>query len=117
MPRNVVVVVQILVDDHVHQPERQRHIRSRIDWNVPVRALRRARAIRIDDHQLAARAPRLFDERPQVYVVAVNIRAPGDDQLRVPELLGLGPHLDAVNRLDPELARRRTDVAIQLRRA
>ncbi len=111
------MVVKILVDDHVHHPERQRHIGSGIDGNVPVGTLRRPRAVWIDYHQLAARAPRLFDERPQVNVVAVDVGAPRDDQLGKAELLGLGAHLDSVHRLDPEPARGRTDVALQLRGA
>ena len=38
-----------------------------------------ARAVGIDHYQLRAVAPRFHDERPQVHVVAVDIRAPGDD--------------------------------------
>ena len=47
-------------------------------------------AVRIDGVELRAVAPRLHDERPQVHVGAENVGAPGQDQLRVAELLGLG---------------------------
>ena len=48
-------------------------------------------------------------------VVAVDIRAPGDDVTRMRELLRIGAHLDADNGLQPRLARRRANVAGQLR--
>ncbi len=46
--------------------------------------------LRVDGVELRAVAPRFHDERPQVDVGAENVRAPGDDQLRVAELLRLG---------------------------
>ncbi len=52
-------------------------------------------AVRIDDVKLRAVAPRLDDERPQVHVGAEDVGAPGDDQLGVAELLGLGAVAEA----------------------
>ncbi len=51
--------------------------------------------VRIDDVEFGAVAPRFHDERPQVDVGSENIRAPGDDELGVPELLRLGAVADA----------------------
>ena len=44
---------------------------------------------------LRALVARFFDERPQVHVVAVNIRSPGDDGARVRKLLRLSAELHA----------------------
>src|SRR5579862_96945 len=46
--------------------------------------------MRIDSIEPRAVAPRLDDEGPQMYVSAKHVRAPGDDQLGMAELLGLG---------------------------
>ena len=39
--------------------------------------------------------PRLHDERPQVHVVAVNVRRPGNDVAGMHELLRLSAQFDA----------------------
>ncbi len=111
----IIGVVQPLVDDDMHHAQRQRRVGPRIDGQVPVRAGRGAGAVRINHHQLGAFAARFRDERPQMDVVAVDIRAPRDDVARVRELLRIGAHLDADNGIQPRLARRRADVAGQLR--
>ena len=74
----------------MHHAQRQRGVRARTDWQMPVRDARGPCAIWIDDDQLRAMPPRLFDEWPQVNVVAVNVRRPRDDVLRMPELFRLG---------------------------
>src|ERR1035438_7933465 len=52
-----------------------------------------------------------------MYVVAVDIRCPGDDVTRMRKLFGLGAHLDAENRLESNLARVGTDRSFELRSA
>ena len=100
---DVIGIVKMFVDDHVHQRQRQRDISSWIDWQVPVGAGSGARAVRIDHHQLCAIAPRLFDERPQMNIVAVNIGAPGDDVLGMAKGLRLAAQL-APHHRDQRLA-------------
>ena len=68
VPVDVIGVVQLLADDHVHQAQRQRQIAAWIDGEMLVGQRRGARADGIDHHQLRAIAPRLHDERPQVNV-------------------------------------------------
>ena len=96
--RDVIGVVKIFVDDDVHHAQRERGVGARIDGQVPVGACRGARAIRIDHHQLRAIASRLFDERPQMNVVAVNVRRPGDD---VSRMRGTAPARCRVLRREP----------------
>ena len=67
---------------------------------------------RIDRVELRAVAPRFHDEGPQVHVGAENVRAPGDDQLRVAELLGLGAVAEAERRVH---ARRRRSLEQMVR--
>ncbi len=113
--RDVVGIVEPLVDNDVHHAERKRHVGPRTDGDVPVSQPRRARLVRIDHHQLRAVAFGLFHERPQVDVIAVDIRAPGDDVARVRELLGLGADLGAINAADTRLAWRGTNRAVEPR--
>ncbi len=87
--------MQVFADDDVHHGERQRGIAARVDEEVLVRGGSGAVAVRIDDVELRAVAPRFDDERPEMDVRAEDVRAPGDDQLRVAELLGLGAVADA----------------------
>src|ERR1019366_1142750 len=93
--RDVIPVMQAIANDDVHQPQGKHNIGAGIDGNVPIGKARSAGAIGIDHHQLGPVAPRLFDERPEMNVVAVNVGGPGDDVLRVTELFGLGPDLAA----------------------
>ena len=91
--------MQIFVDDDVHHAQRQRCVGAGVDRQIPVGARRSAGAVGIDDHQLRAIATGLRDERPQVNVVAVNVRGPSDDVARMCELFRLGAQLDADDRL------------------
>src|SRR5664280_996787 len=90
--------MQAVADDGVHQGQSKGNGGSGIDRNVPIGEASGPRAIRIDHYQPGSIAPRLVDERPQMNVVAVNVRGPGDDVLRVAELFGLGPNLASVDR-------------------
>src|SRR5208282_2546109 len=71
----------------------------------------------IDDDQLRAFAASLFDEGPEMNVVAVNIRSPGDDVARMRKLLRLGAELDANHRFQAFFAGGGADAALQLRSA
>src|SRR5947208_571071 len=61
------------------------------------------RAVGVDHYYLRAVAPRLFDERPQMNIVAVNIGAPGDDVLGMAKGLRLAAQL-APHHRDQRLA-------------
>src|ERR1035438_8710042 len=109
--------MQAIANDDVHQPQGQRNIGAGIDGNVPIGKASSAGAIGIDHHQLGPVTPGLFDERPEMNVVAVNVGGPGDDVLRVTELFGFGPDLASVDRDNGVAAGLRTDAAVQLRRS
>ena len=88
--RDVSASSRLSPDDHVHQGQRPAPVaagedREMLSASLPVRS-----RMRIDGVELLAVAPCFDDERPQMHVGAEDIRAPGDDQLRVAELLGLG---------------------------
>src|SRR5258708_40026558 len=84
---------------------------------MPVRARRGASAVRINYDQLRAVPSRFLNEWPQMDVVAVNVRGPGDDVFGVTELLRLGSHVRAVHRPDSCPSSFRANVARQLRRS
>src|SRR5208282_1642706 len=74
-------------------------------------------AIGIDDYQLRALAASFFNEGPEMNVIAVNIRAPGDEVARMRKLLRLGAELDANHRFQAFFAGSGADAALQLRSA
>src|SRR6185312_16256945 len=76
---DVFPVVKILIDDDVQHAQGKRHIRTRVDGQIPISAARGAGLVGIDDNQLRAVAPGFFNKRPQMDVGTVNVRAPGDD--------------------------------------
>ena len=101
---DVIGVVEILGDQHVHQAECERRVAAGIDREVLVGELRGPVAVRVDHVELRAIAPRFDDERPQMHVGPENIRAPGDDEFRMPELFGLRAESVAKRRRHPSHA-------------
>ena len=85
--RHIAIFQSFAVND-VHHGEGQRSIGPRTDGVVPVGELAGPVLMRIDRVEACAVAPGFHDEGPEMYVRAENIAAPGDDQFRVPELLG-----------------------------
>ena len=65
----------------MHHAERKRRICAGADSDVPVGHGCRARAVRIDHDQTGSVAARFFNKRPKMNVVAVDVRAPGKDEL------------------------------------
>jgi hypothetical protein len=74
-------------------------------------------AVGIDHHQLRALAAGLDDKGPQVNVVAMNVRSPGDDVAREGELLWFGAQLHPEYGLQTHFPGDGADGAIQLRSA
>ena len=115
--RDVIGVKKIFADDDVHHAQGERGIGAGIDGQIPVGALRGARAVRVDDDQLRAFAASFFDEGPEMNVVAVNVRGPGDDVARMRKLFRLGAEFDADDGLQAGFAGVGADGALQLRSA
>ena len=76
--------------------------------------LRGARAVGIDDDQLRSFAASFFDEGPEMNVVAVNIRSPGDDVARMRKLFRLSAKFDANHGFQACFASRGADATLQL---
>ena len=113
---DVIGVVKFFSDDHMHHAQRQCGICARIDGKIPISASGGARAIRVDHYQLRAGATGFLNERPQVHVVAVDVRCPRNDVSRMTKLLGLRTHFPSIHRFQSRFPRRRADVSRQLRR-
>ena len=111
---DIGAVFQALIQDDVHQAQRQRGIRAGADGDMPVGQRGSARAVGVDDDQPCPAAPRLFHKGPEVDVVAVNVRAPGQDQLGQAEVLGGCAQLLAVDQVPGHAACLGTDGPIQL---
>ena len=110
---DVIRIVKLFADDDVHHAQRQRGVAARIDEEMLVGRRARAIAAGIDGVEPGAVAARLHDEGPQMHVGAEDVRAPGDDQLGVPELLGFGAVAKAQSVDQADAARRGTDGAVE----
>ena len=114
---DVVVIDEVLGDQHVHQAERERGVGARQERDVLVALFGRLAAIRVDGDELRAAALRFLRARPQVQVGRDRVAAPDEDQAAVLELLDVGPD-DGADRRDPAgLAGGRADGAVEQRRA
>src|SRR5436305_5785509 len=82
---------------------------------MAVRQRRGASLPRVNHIELGSVAARLDDEGPQVHVGAVNVCAPGNDELGVPELLGLGGITQAERRGKSRTAGAGTNSAVKTR--
>ena len=114
---DVIDIVQILSDQHVHHPQRQRRVAARVDEKMLVGELPRPVAMWIDDVKLRPIAARFHNKRPQVHIRTQNVRAPRQDQLRVAKLLGLGGEPVPERRRQRRAAGGRADRAVESRRA
>ena len=90
VPLEVVAVLEAVAEDDVH------HRRGRGRASVPgqegqvlVGLLRGPRAVGVDRHEPRAAPPRLLDEGPEVDVRAHDVGAPGHDEARVDDRLGV----------------------------
>ena len=88
---DVVVIYEVLGDDHVHHAKRQGSVRPRPDLDMPVGLLGGASADRVDDHDLGTFLPRLEDEGPGVQVGAQHVHRPDDDVFRIGEAFDVEP--------------------------
>ncbi len=111
---NIGAVFETFIQNHVHQAQCQRRVSPWTNGDVPVSHGRSTRAVRIDDDQARAVAPRFLNERPQVNVVAVNVRAPSKDELRQPHILCRRAVLLAVDQVPRLPASLRANGAVEL---
>src|SRR6202035_468965 len=65
---------------------------------MPVGDLGSAGSVWIDDHESCALAACFLDEGPKVNVIAVNIRSPGNDVLRMAEVFWVCAQLFPIDR-------------------
>ncbi len=99
----------------MHQSECQRRIGSRVDHQMLIRQRSGPCLVRIDHYQPRTLPPSLFDKRPQVNIVSVDIRAPCNHKPCVGKVFGPRAKLDAIDAEQRCPACRRADRAVQLR--
>ena len=110
---DVVVVKQIFVDEHVHQPQGQRRIGSRQQRQMLVAFLRRLAAVGIDGNYFRAAPLGVLDARPQVQVGDDGVGAPDEDQPGIDELFHVRAHRRTNGRLVAGGAGGGTDGAVE----
>ena len=92
---HVIRIIQALADDHVHHRQRQGGVTAGVNKEVLVGSRAHAVLAWVNRVKPGAIPPRFHDKRPQVNIGAEDVRAPGKDQLGMPELFGLGAVSDA----------------------
>ena len=117
VPGDVVVVDQVLGDQHVHHAKRQRGVGAGHQRDVLVALLGRQRAVWVDRDQLRAAPLGFLRARPEMQVRGDRIAAPDDDQLRILELFEVGADGGADGVLVAGGAGHRADGAVEQRGA
>ncbi len=110
---DVGAIFKAFVEDDVHHAQGQRGVGAGADGDVPVGERGGTGAIGIDDDEARARAAGLLDHGPQVHVVAVDVRAPGEDEFGEAEILGGRAQLLSVDQVPGLAAGFRTDGAVK----
>ena len=113
----IVLVLHRLVEEHVHDGQRQGGVGARANAQPLVALLGGARAHRIDGDHLRAILARLEDKGPEVRIGRERVRSPQQDQVAVRQCLTVGAHRGAHRHHHAYLARRGTDGPVQLGRA
>ena len=114
VPGHVVVIDQIVADDHVHHGERERGVAAGPDLQVPVGGLGGAGPDGIDDDEPGPAALRFAYERPEMQVGDDRVGAPQHDVAAVDDLLGIDPGAGADRDLEAGRCHGAADVAIQI---
>src|SRR5690606_6528525 len=106
---DIIVIDEVLADQHVHDPERERGVGARTDRHPLVGRAGGSRADWINDNHASPGFARAHDDRPKVHVAAQRIAAPQPDQPGVLEVEGVGADRAAERIEQPLLARARAD--------
>jgi hypothetical protein len=86
---DVVVIEQLVADQHVHQAERQRAVGSRQQRDVLVALVGGRRAAGVDGDQAGTAPFRFLRQAPEVQVGDDAVASPDDDQPRIDDVLGV----------------------------
>ncbi len=81
MPAHVVVIDEIIANQHVHEAKRERGVGSRQQGDVRVALFGGERAVGIDGDEPRAEAFRVLGARPEMYARGNRVAAPEDDEL------------------------------------
>ena len=95
------------------EAEGEGNVSAGTNGDMPIGMRGSARFVRIDDDEARAIAPGLLDHGPKMNVVAVDVCAPGEDELCKPEVLGWSAQLFAVHGVPGNAASLGTDGAVQ----
>ena len=95
---DIIAVVKTFFDNDAHKAKRQSRVRARLDGDMPVGDLGSAGSVWIDHHESCAIAACFLDEGPQVNVIAMDIRGPGNDVPGMAEVFRVGAQLLPIDR-------------------
>ena len=98
----------------MHKAEGESGVGAGIDGDVPVGSARGASGVGVDYDEFRPVAAGLFDEGPEMDIVAVDVGGPGDDEARVRKGFGIGAEFAAVDGDDGLAAGFRADGAVEL---
>ena len=113
VPRDVVVIDQIVANHHVHHGERERGVAARSDLQMPIGGFGRACADRIDDDHRGPAFPRFSDQRPEVEVGDDRVGAPQHDEAAVDDVLWVNAGAGADGRRESGRCDRTADVSLE----
>ena len=113
MAADVIVVDEIVANQHVHQSESKGGIGPRQQSDLRVAFFRRERTIRIDRNEPRAAPLGLLRPCPEMHARGDGVAAPEDDELRLLGELHIDAHARAQGDLVPCRAGRCADRAIQ----
>ena len=111
---DVGAVFEAFAQDDVHHAEGEGDVGAGANGDVPVGKRGGAGLVGVDDDEARAVAAGLFDEGPEMNVVAVDVGAPGEDELGEAEVFGGHAELFAVDVVPRNAAGFRADGAIEL---
>ena len=111
---DVGAVFKAFVEDDVHHAEGESGVGAGADGDVPVGEGGGAGAVGVDDDEARAVAAGLLDHGPEMDVVAVDVGAPGEDELGEAEVFSGRAELFAVDQVPGDAAGFRADGAVQL---
>ncbi len=115
VPLDVVVVEQIVANQHVHDRQRQRAVGAGHRRDVPVALLGGQRAVRVDGDQRGAAALGFLRAGPEMEIRGDRVAAPDDDQLGVGHVFHVHANAGAIGVAQRRGARAGADRPVQQR--
>jgi len=112
---DVCAIFQAIAQNDVHHAEGECSVGSRMDDEMLVGERCSPRLVWVDDDQPCTVPTGLFNEGPEVNIVAVNVRAPRDDEAGICEVFRRSAKANTVDAGQRRSTSRSADGAVELR--